>query len=231
MIRLKRAQVREVDRLCVERYHIPSIVLMENAARSVIDSCADLFPRNAEIAVLCGGGNNGGDGLAIARHLHNRGYLVSVVLAVAPESFKGDALTQWQIAQAMKLNTFHFDVTRDLTGVFILREASLIVDALLGTGLTESPRANVIPYIDACNEGRPFESPVIAVDLPSGLDCDTGEPLGPCVRATRTVTFVAQKAGFVNPKSKQFTGDVVVGDIGAPRELIEVIAADAHLSS
>jgi NAD(P)H-hydrate epimerase len=221
MLRLTREQVREIDRSAIEEFHIPGIVLMENAARSFVDAVADQFPKNDEIAILCGGGNNGGDGLAIARHLHNRGYQVSVVMAAPPEQLKAEALANWNIISRMKLYARH---SKD--GVFILRESSLIIDALFGTGLSRPIGPEYAGYIEACNwEGTPFECPVIAVDIPSGLDCNTGEPLGDlCVRADRTVTFVAEKAGFANPASKQFTGEIMVGCIGCPRELIEEVA-------
>ena len=223
VVRLTRAQVREIDGRAIEEYHIPGIVLMENAARGVVDAITDILPPNDEIAVVCGPGNNGGDGLAIARHLHNRGLIVSIVFGTDPARLKGDALIQWRIVQAMKLNAFYYDPTKDLTGVFIIRESVLVIDALFGTGLNRAPLDWAVPLIEACNEGPPFETPVISVDIPSGLDADTGMPLGPCVVASHTVTFVAEKAGFSNPASRQYTGDITVADIGCPRELIDIV--------
>jgi NAD(P)H-hydrate epimerase len=224
-LRLTRAQVREIDRRSIEDYHIPGVVLMENAARAVVDAVCQLDPAG-EIAILCGGGNNGGDGLAVARHLHNRGRSVTVVFGTDPATLRGDALVQWQIVRAMQLPAFYHDPATDLTGVFILREAGFIVDALFGTGLTSAPKDSAIRFIDACNYGHACGRPTVAIDIPSGLDCDTGVPLGPaCVRATRTVTFVAEKAGFANPIARQYLGEVTVGDIGCPRELIEAVAA------
>src|SRR5215208_3611501 len=104
MIALTRKQVREVDRIASEKYHIPGIVLMENAARGATDVAAEMVDvREGQVLVLCGGGNNGGDGLGIARHLCNRGYDVTIGLCTDPASFRGDALTNWQIVQAMKM--------------------------------------------------------------------------------------------------------------------------------
>lgn len=224
-IRLTRAQVREVDRLAVEEHFIPSIVLMENAARSVVDASIGMLDRHDEIAVLCGGGNNGGDGLAIARHLHIRGYKVSVALLTPPDKLRGDALTNWRISQTMDFECDHYDVERDL-GIFPVRECQVVFDAMFGTGLTRAPGPAFAPYIDVCNEYSTRGLSVIAVDVPSGLDCDTGEPLGKsCIRATRTVTFVASKAGFNNPAAKQYLGEVTVGDIGCPREIIARVVA------
>jgi NAD(P)H-hydrate epimerase len=218
-IRLSRAQVREVDRRCIEDYHLPGIVLMENAARAATDLALTML-RNHDrptALIVCGGGNNGGDGLAVARHLHNRGVDVRLALAVDSASYRGDALINWHVAEAMKLPTLTPNDPRAIQPA----RFTLIIDALFGTGLSSPPRETT--WIDAMNHAA---TPILAIDLPSGLDCDTGVPLGPsCVRATHTVTFVAEKLGFANPSARQYLGDVTVGDIGAPRELIEAIAA------
>ena len=218
-LRLTRAQVREIDRLSIEQYRIPGIVLMENAARAVVDVTLDMLRGVEDPAVLivCGGGNNGGDGLAVARHLHNRG--VGVELAIAnSQPYTGDALINFEIVQAMEIPAPAIeDADIPLEGGVV----DLVVDALFGTGLRTPPR-EVWP-IDLMNQ---FPVPVLSVDLPSGMDCDTGKPLraGACVVATRTVTFVAEKIGFANPAARQYLGEVTVGDIGCPRELIERVA-------
>ena len=221
MSRLTRAQVRQIDRLASERYHVPGIVLMENAARAVADVACEMLGNDpaGKVLVLCGGGNNGGDGLAAARHLHNRGFDLTLFLTVNPAKYTGDALTNWEIASAMglcRLEGFE-EVMR--------RHFDLVVDAVFGTGLTEPPRSPTTAVIQIVNT---FGTQTLAIDLPSGLDCDTGEPLGPCITATRTVTFVAEKSGFANPNSRRFTGEVTVGDIGCPRELIEEVARLPH---
>ena len=219
-IRLTRAQVREVDRRSIEQYHIPGIVLMENAARAVTTAALEMLRGVADPAVeiICGGGNNGGDGLAVARHLHNQG--IDVEIACAVSNYRGDALVNWQIVDAMGIPTTSvYDADIPIRGGVI----DLIIDALFGTGLTTPPRDPNHHWIELMNE---YGVPVLAVDIPSGLDCDTGEPLGPaCVRATRTVTFVAEKVGFANPASRPYLGEVIVGDIGCPRDLVEAIAA------
>ena len=220
-IRLTRAQVREVDRRSIQDYHIPGIVLMENAARAVADVTCEVLDRRArrDVLILCGGGNNGGDGLAIARHLHNRLYTVRLALSVDPAKYTGDALINWKICQAMDLPW------QPLTTNQIANHGDgVVVDALFGTGLTERPRGAFGEVVDALAAAG---AEVVAVDLPSGLDCDTGEPLGPCVRAAHTVSFVAEKLGFANSASRQYLGRVTVGDIGCPRELIEQIAQGA----
>jgi NAD(P)H-hydrate epimerase len=216
---LTRAQVREVDRRSIEQYHIPGVVLMENAARAAADVACEMLgdPRDARVLILCGGGNNGGDGLAVARHLHNRGAKITIALATDPARYKGEALINWRIVSAMKLPTQPAE-----PDLIRAAYAALIVDAIFGTGLSEPPRQPFGQIADAVNGAG---KPVLAIDIPSGLDCDTGLPLGACIIATRTVTFVAEKAGFANPQARRFLGKITVADIGCPRELIEEIAA------
>jgi len=222
VIRLTRAQVREIDRLAVERYHVPGIVLMENAARAVAhEAVAALGDCVGEILIVCGGGNNGGDGLAAARHLHNCGGDVTILLATDPAKYSGEALANWRIVEAMNLHVEpahpkHLDNS----------PAVIIIDALFGTGLTQPPRDPAAHLIEAMNHAH---IPILAVDVPSGLDCDTGEPLGSvCVRAARTVTFVAEKVGFANPAAAPYLGHVLVAAIGCPCELIHEVTRDAH---
>ncbi len=211
---LCRAQLRDIDRLAVERYHIPSVVLMENAARGATDVARDMLggnPAGKPVLILCGGGNNGGDGLAIARHLHNRGAVVTIALATDPARFAGDALINWQIVTAMQLPSVPFTEP-------LLSDARpvLVIDAIFGTGLDRPPREPFPAIADAVNRSH---IPVLAIDVPSGLDCETGSPPGACIRAARTVTFVAPKPGFA--AAGEWTGPVTVADIGCPIELIE----------
>jgi NAD(P)H-hydrate epimerase len=221
MIRLTRRQAREVDRRAIENFHIPGVVLMENAARNATDVAWEMLEhRPQNVTIVCGGGNNGGDGLAIARHLHNRGANVQVLLAIDPIKYAGDAAINWAIVQAMGLEVAGVDEAAELLGPFA---ASLIIDALLGTGLSQPPRPDAQALIHRINTSA---VPVLAIDVPSGMDCDTGEALEICVRATRTVTFVAEKSGFANPESTGFTGPITVADIGCPRELIDEVRRD-----
>lgn len=215
MRRLTREQVRAIDRLAVERYGIPSIVLMENAARAVTDVAWTMLGGKAGTAlILCGGGNNGGDGLAMARHLHNRGCDVTIGLLVDPAKYKGDALVNWNIVRAMGLTAQPYERGQ-------LAGASLVVDAIFGTGLDKPPRE---PFGAVAAEINEAGVPVLAVDVPSGLDCETGVPPGMCVKASRTVTFVAEKTGFAQAGARQWLGDVTIGDIGCPREFVDEAA-------
>lgn len=209
-----RQSVRAVDRAAIEEYGIPGIVLMENAARSLAaEALKMLDPQRspATVLIICGSGNNGGDGYALARHLHNAGrnpILVSLG-EPAPET---DAAVNRQICRKLALRERAPDAP-DLFG-----DADLIVDAIFGTGLARPVRGAAAEMIERINAA---EAPVLAVDVPSGLDCDTGQELGTAVKATRTVTFVGPKSGFGESGAGQYTGTVVVADIGAPVELVE----------
>jgi NAD(P)H-hydrate epimerase len=214
MLRLTRDQVRAIDRRAAEEYHVPSIVLMENASRGVADAAERYFlPRPSRVLILCGGGNNGGDGLAIARHLHNVGHKIVIGLCTDPTKYQGDALINWRIIEAMNLPRLPWEKAFDQ-----LSAPDLIVDAIFGTGLTEAPRPPFAQIVERVTAAR---RSILAIDIPSGLDCDFGRPLGPCIRANRTVTFVAPKVGFENPEAKEFTGKVIVAHIGCPREAID----------
>lgn len=217
MSRLTRAQVRAIDRRAIEAFHIPGIVLMENAARGAADVAWNMLgdQQGAAVDIVCGGGNNGGDGLAIARHLHNRGARVRILLAIDPAKYTGDALINWRIVQAMNLPTLP---AAQVPPHILTDPRHLLIDALFGSGLAQPPRPDAAAIIDAIN-AQP--APVLAIDVPSGLDCDTGEPLGPtAVRATRTVTFVAEKTGFATPTARRYTGAITVKEIGCPVELL-----------
>src|SRR5687768_1567107 len=146
-IHLTRAQVREIDRLAFEEYHVPGIVLMENAARAVSDVVTRVLEHNRDsnVLVMCGGGNNGGDGLAIARQLHNRFFDVSIALYTDPSRYQGDALTNWHIVRAMRLPVLPLNEAE----VIEFGSAGVIVDAVLGTGLTQAPRGTFNTIVEA----------------------------------------------------------------------------------
>ena len=222
MRHLSRDQAREIDRLAVERYGIPMMVLMENAARSAADCVCDLMDNDCvgQVLILCGPGNNGGDGLALARHLHNRGADPHILLVTDPGRYKGEALANFRITPAMRIHTFAADV-----GKLEASRPMLIVDAMFGTGLMERPRE---PFDAVAGAAMATGAPILALDIPSGLDADSGEPLTPqTIRATHTITFVARKKGFEAEGARAYTGRVSVGDIGCPRELLEEVAAVA----
>jgi NAD(P)H-hydrate epimerase len=228
---LTREQVREVDRRAIEVLGIPGLILMENAAINAATLIRDHLVRkqaepkaNKRISVLCGGGNNGGDGYAIARHLHNRGYGVQLFAAKAPSQLKGDAAANHAICRNMGLPIATVDGESAIDEAATMWQGSdIVVDALLGTGFTGQVRQPLASLIDRINS---ISAPtVIAIDTPSGLDCQTGAPAASTVRAHLTISLVAQKVGFTVPGAEAFTGQVQVADIGVPPELIRDVAA------
>jgi NAD(P)H-hydrate epimerase len=213
---LTAAQMREVDRRTTAM-GIPGIVLMENAGHRVVEFLAERFaPLAAQrIVVLCGKGNNGGDGMVVARQLHTRFHpqALHVVLLAAPEDLKGDAAANYGMLAACGC-----PVWREIPGE--ARLATLVVDALLGTGISGPAKGVMLDGIREINGGFPLAK-VVAVDIPSGMPSDSGEPVGEFARADYTVTLTAPKPGQVLPPNGDHVGELVVGPIGSPPELYE----------
>ncbi len=210
--------VRAVDRRAVEDYGLSSLVLMENAGRGVADVLC-LEGIAGPVLICCGKGNNAGDGLVLARHLDLRGYPVTVVHWNDPNDWRGDTQTNYQVAlkARIELVSLRSSASQEQLQQY-LRRSDWVVDALLGTGVQGAPRspiAGAIRQINATKSAR-----ILAVDLPSGLDGDTGHPQEPTVRADVTCTFVAIKRGFQLPGAAPYLGRVFVLDIGTPRHLL-----------
>ncbi|MBA4067206.1 MAG: NAD(P)H-hydrate epimerase [Isosphaera sp.] len=232
---LSRADAREFDRRAIHDFGVPNLVLMENAGRGAAELLMRLNPDRRPTVVLCGPGNNGGDGFVVARHLDNHGWPARVVAHhSSPEQdsqdwagerreYPPDASTNWRIVARAGLEWW--PEHRSATDLESVRNRAMldlrgcwVVDALFGTGLS---RPLDDPFDRVADRVNDSGCPVLALDIPSGLDADTGEPLGPTVRATHTATFVAPKRGFLNPAARAWTGEVHVIDIGAPRALVE----------
>ncbi len=215
---LDRQRCREVDRRAIEEYGISGLVLMENAGRGVADKLCELGVAGP-VVVCCGKGNNAGDGFVIARHLDLRGLDVRVLLFADPVELAGDARTNFQILAKtdvpIEVMAGRFDSARLAARA---AGAAWIVDALLGTGAKGEPRSPLAEVIDWLND-QPAQC--LAVDLPSGLDCDTGVAARHTIRADHTCSFVAAKPGFYAAGADQYTGTVHVLDIGAPRKLVD----------
>lgn len=220
-----REALQELDRRAVEEFHIPILVLMENAGRAVAEAARHLLKRNARALVLAGPGNNGGDGLVAARHLRNAGIPVSILLLAGRDRYRDAAAAQLAIVDAMRLPVEVLTPGHAEFRDWLVDSSpgDLIVDALFGTGLTRPAEGLAADVIHAVNASR---HPILAVDIPSGLDCNTGRPPGPtggeAVRATETVSFCGSKVGFA--QARAYVGKVTVADIGAPRELLESLA-------
>ena len=218
---LGREDVRRIDRIAIETLGVSGLVLMENAGRGAADAIEEFLGGSAAgkgVAIVAGGGNNGGDGFVVARHLAMRGAKVASFL-VGP----GDKLTPDASANLGILRKLGHDVrvvgAKELGGLAgQLRGFDLVVDAVGGTGVRGALRGEMAAAVEAINAaGRP----VVAIDIPTGLDCDTGQATGPVVRAAMTVTFVARKKGFDAPGAEEYTGKIVVGDIGVPADVVE----------
>jgi len=215
---MTREQVRGVDRWAIEDIGVPGVVLMENAGRNcaeiIMEKLADRAP--AKVCIFCGTGNNGGDGYVVARHLINNGFEVKVIICGDRGKIKGDAKINLDILEKLARPVDVLDMTGedigDRAGEFIAG-ADMLVDSIFGTGLKGQLSAEYIELIDAINASG---LPILAVDIPSGLDCDNGEVLGAAVKAAYTVTFVAAKTGFAEKESAgaAYAGEVFVTSIG-----------------
>jgi NAD(P)H-hydrate epimerase len=243
---LSRHEIRQLDVRAADVLGLPTSLLMENAGRGAAAWLAELtgamppdaggrplspdpakrlpdVPRGPplpKVLVLCGPGNNGGDGAVLARHLDAWRFPVRVVWFTESKRLAGDSAMQWAILQKSGVDqSACLDEKRDdawLAG--ILAGADWIVDGLLGTGLSRPVEGLFRTAIDAMNAAG---KPILALDLPSGLDADSGVPLGAAVRAVATATFVATKLGFNAPGAAAYTGEVAVIDIGLPRCVLE----------
>ncbi len=248
---LARNQVREVDRRAVQEYGMSGLVLMENAGRGTADVLCGLMGEQrreaGNIVVVCGKGNNGGDGFVVARHLDLRGVRVKVILLAEPGELGGDAAANFAIIEkaGMPIKVFATATPFEDSGRATLQDSAMrkdsgrvtpdfsqfdaeimgaawLVDAILGTGASGEPKS---PYAEAIERMNASGVPILAVDLPSGLDCDTGAAAKHTIRAAHTCTFVAAKPGFFVPGAEQYVGQLHVCDIGVPRRLIEQIVS------
>lgn len=208
---LSREQVRSVDRIAIQQ-GLPGVVLMENAGIGATNLLLAQNPKS--VLIVCGKGNNGGDGYVMARHLGNHGVPVQIRIVANPDDIQGDAAINLQVLQ-----NFHFDIK------FITEldpneceSSDWIVDALLGTGIQGDVREPFPAIIEQINASS---ARVFSVDIPSGLDCDLGSPLGCAVRADTTVSFVGLKKGFQEWQAKEFLGEVHVAGIGVPQQLLK----------
>jgi NAD(P)H-hydrate epimerase len=209
------AQMREIDRTAIEDYGVPGVVLMESAGRGVVDVIAALRPlAGLRVAVLCGAGNNGGDGFVVARHLIGRGACVRCYLAAERGKVAGDALVNLRILERMAAAVLPLQSDEDMQREeSFLVHAQVIVDALLGTGLASEVRGAYRRAIERANRSAALR---VAVDIPSGLSADSGEVLGLAFAADHTVTLGYPKLGLVTHPGAERAGELHVVDIGIP---------------
>lgn len=206
---LTTAQMIEVDRLMIEEWGITLAQMMENAGRNFAELARRQMggtARGKRIAVFCGTGNNGGGGMAAARHLHNWGADVEAVLVGNETRLKDVPAHQWKILQKIGITRIASERS----------SADLILDAILGYGAKGDPRPPVADWIHLSNESR---LPILSLDSPSGLDTTTGVPGSPCILAAATLTLALPKTGLLAPAARPFVGDLYLADIGVPPEL------------
>ena len=217
---MTREEVRAFDSWAINTLGIPGVVLMENAGRG----CAELILEKLKsitkpkVCIFCGTGNNGGDGYVIARHLINNGFEVIVVISGDIEKIKGDAKINLDILRALgqkieQLNPADDNIKNKVET--FAAGADMLVDGLFGTGLSGQVRDGYKKLIESINAQK---IPIMSIDIPSGLDCDTGRPLGIAIKAQYTVTFVAVKKGFTYSEANLYTGDIYIASIGVDAE-------------
>ena len=221
------AEMRQIDQDTIEGIGIPGIVLMETAGSAIVRAIERHYPTCQRIGIFAGKGNNGGDGIVIARQLAHVGRDVRLFLVSPPDSFTGEAQLNLQIAKNLGLRieeiltgiAFESDTSRD-SNTFLnhIAGCELLVDAILGTGLRGDVRDPIATVINAINR---LPIPILSVDLPSGLDADTGHPLGTCVRADRTVTIGLPKRGLLMHPGAELAGKLEVVDIGFPEQVVD----------
>ncbi len=225
---LTRQQARSIDVMAIERYGMLGLVLMENAGRGAAEWIHHQYP-DGPIAILCGKGNNAGDGYVIARHLQLLQRDICIIQCAPPQQLTGDALHNWTIAEKANLPTLCLfgECTNQVESVSALdiqklestlQRHSIILDCLLGTGAVGELRE---PFATTVLQANQSEATRVAIDVPSGLDCDSGNPSRICFRAESTCTFVAPKAGFMTPQARPYVGRIKVVGIGVPQQLLD----------
>jgi hydroxyethylthiazole kinase-like uncharacterized protein yjeF len=207
-------EMRQLDRETIEGCGIPGVVLMERAGLAVAYKIKELYGRK-KIIIVSGSGNNGGDGLVVARNLHNEGWAVKVFLTSRPEDLKGEALLQYKAAV-----NFGVDIQQIkglLTNPSIITHHSIIVDAILGTGLSKNVTDTLAEVISLLNKSS---KPIISVDIPSGISSDNGQVMGEAIKAEYTVTFCLPKRGHLLYPGAEYSGKLFIEDIGFPEKLL-----------
>lgn len=223
------AQMRELDRRATEEYGIPSLLLMENAGLQAVVELERAFPllTQRRVAIVCGKGNNGGDGFVVARHLFDREIAVEVLLLARQTEIRGDARTNLEIIRRLGVPTHEVTTAQELDGNRrVIEQADVVVDAILGTGTTGLAKGLFGDAIELLNRSG---KPIVALDLPSGLNSDEGSIPGPSINAVLTVTFGLPKRGLILYPAASCAGRVVTVDIGLPRQLLTDPLLDVSL--
>lgn len=222
-------QMGNIDRRASQQYGIPSVVLMENAALALAEAVSTHYPDTCNVAIFCGPGQNGGDGLALARHLESRRITPLVFVVGGRAAYKGDAATNLAICERMGLPLWDVADTGELDHALArASEADLVVDAIFGTGLNRPPDGL---FADAIRGLMAIRLPILAVDLPSGLSGSSWRTSEPCVRADLTVTFAQPKIPHVFDPAASFCGEIVVADITIPEAAVDAEGVTLSLTT
>ncbi|MFC1708503.1 NAD(P)H-hydrate epimerase [Candidatus Omnitrophota bacterium] len=213
------SKMKQIDKLATERFSIPSLILMENAGRSVAQEAKKMLRgRSVPIVMLCGYGNNGGDGFVAARHLHNAGYKIKVFLIGPRKPMSADTKTNFKIISKLKIKINKITNERQVKSVMGgLRKRQLIIDAIFGIGI-RGELNNF--YSRLFKEINSLHLPVLSIDIPSGLDADKGIALPVAIQAHKTVTMGLIKKGFLSNLAKKYLGKIIIADISLPKELL-----------
>ena len=206
-------EMRKMDDVTIQEFHVDVLVLMENAGRATATLAKQMLRETTfgkRVACLVGGGNNGGDGMVAARHLANWGAEVNVIVGATKDRMKNVPREQLHVLEKMGIPI--------LLGDYNLRDYDLLIDGLIGYGLQGNPRDKVAVMIkDANASGRP----ILALDLPSGMNATTGEAYDPCIKATATITLALPKTGFLTPGASPYIGSLYLADISIPQKVYQ----------
>ncbi len=206
-------EMRKIDDMTIREFRVDVLMLMENAGRATAMLAMRMLQGTIlgkRVACLVGGGNNGGDGMVAARHLANWGADVKVIVGTTKDKMKDVPLGQLHILEKMGVPILSTD--------YALRDYDLLIDSLIGYGLEGNPRDRVAMIIEGANSSG---HPVLALDLPSGMNATTGEAYDPCIKATATLTLALPKTGFLSPSASPYVGDLYLADISIPRKVYQ----------
>ncbi len=220
-------EMREVDRISIEKYGIPGVVLMENAGSAVVDEIMKTEKPVESVLILCGTGNNGGDGFVIARHLHNANVKIRVFIVGQPKDISGDAELNYQVLRKLDIQ---IDNVNDHGGLMKLEKLipaqDVVVDAIFGTGLVDAVQGIHEGVIDIVNRLSKY---TVSVDVPSGVSGNTGKIMGVAVKAHKTVTFALPKIGNILYPGADYNGQLVIRQIGLPIKAIQEVGMKHHI--
>lgn len=219
-------QMREIDRLMVENIRVSILMMMENASRNIAFLSRQILGgslKGKKITVLCGKGNNGGDGLGAARHLINFGGAVTCILSQKPENLGENAYSQFNVLKNMDANIIEFLHEYKNRIQEYIKSSDLIIDAMLGYSLLGNPKEPIATLIYLANNAK---RPILAIDIPSGLNGNTGEASHPTIKALATLTLALPKVGLLTEKAKEYVGQLYVADLSIPKIVYEKIGIE-----